>query len=290
MRRRQRAVLSRANRSIVVLTAVGLLVGGTAAGIVLLRGDGPGAALATEPPATSSPEATTSTSPTVPPTTAAPTTAAPTTAPPTTAPPTTAPPVTEPPPVEPAPFVGLRPGDEGPEVLALQQTLDANGFWLGELDGRYAALTQQAVMAFQKTNGLARDGIAGPETLAAIATAVRPVPAALSDGIEIDLERQLIFVVQGGTVVHALNTSTGRSGWRTQAGDFAFYRQIDGMRRAPLGDLYRPKYFNGGVAVHGSTSIPAQPASHGCARVSNAAIDMLWSSGAAVLGTAVSVY
>lgn len=297
MRRRQRAVLSRANRSIVVLTAVGLLVGGAAAGVVLLRGDGPGTALATEPPATSSPEATNSTVPpttaaptTAPPTTAPPTTAPPTTAPPTTVPPTTAPPVTEPAPVEPAPFEGLRPGDEGPEVLALQQTLDANGFWLGELDGRYASLTQQAVMAFQKANGLARDGIAGPETLAAIATATRPAPAVVSDGIELDLERQLILVVQGGTVVHVLNTSTGRSGWRTQPGDFAFYREIDGMRRAPLGDLYRPKYFNGGVAVHGSTSIPGQPASHGCARVSFPAMDMLWSSGLAEVGTRVVVY
>ena len=63
-----------------------------------------------------------------------------------------------------------------------------------------------------------RDGVAGPETLAALATATRPTPAVLADGIEIDLERQLLLVVRGGTVTHALNTSTGRSGWRTPAG------------------------------------------------------------------------
>jgi lipoprotein-anchoring transpeptidase ErfK/SrfK len=45
---------------------------------------------------------------------------------------------------------------------------------------------------------------------------------------------------------------------------------------APLGRLYRPVYFYGGYAVHGSGSIPAYPASHGCARVSNPAIDMIW--------------
>jgi hypothetical protein len=54
--------------------------------------------------------------------------------------------------------------------------------------------------------------------------------------------------------------------------------------------LYRPKYFRGGIAVHGSGSIPAYPASHGCARVSNAAMDLLWSSGSAALGTSVRAY
>ena len=27
------------------------------------------------------------------------------------------------------------------------------------------------------------------------------------------------------------------------------------------------KYFNGGIAVHGSGSVPATPASHGCVRI-----------------------
>jgi peptidoglycan hydrolase-like protein with peptidoglycan-binding domain len=250
-------------------------VGVATASALLLRDRGPETAVASS----------TTSSPTAPSTTARPTTTAPpTTAPPTTAPPTTTPPTTAPP--EP----GLRPGVEGPEVVALQTTLDGLGFWLGTIDGRYAHLTQQAVMAFQKAHGLARDGIAGPDTLAALATGARPAPRVVTDGIEIDLERQILLVVQGGQTQLVLNTSTGRSGWRTPPGDFTIYRQIDGMRHAPLGDLYRPKYFNGGIAVHGSTSIPGQPASHGCTRVSNAAIDMLWSSGVAEVGTRVVVY
>jgi lipoprotein-anchoring transpeptidase ErfK/SrfK len=175
-------------------------------------------------------------------------------------------------------------------VVALQTSLESLGFWLGGADGRYAHLTQQAVLAFQKANGLSRDGIAGPQTMAALATATRPVARSVADGIEIDLERQLLLVVQGGQVTHVLNTSTGRSGWRTPAGDFAIDRQIDGLRQAPLGDLYRPKYFNDGIAVHGAASIPGHPASHGCARVSVAAMDMLWSSGRAEVGTRVVVY
>jgi lipoprotein-anchoring transpeptidase ErfK/SrfK len=175
-------------------------------------------------------------------------------------------------------------------VVALQTSLESLGFWLGGADGRYAHLTQQAVLAFQKAHGLDRDGIAGPQTMAALATATRPVAVTVTDGLEIDLARQLLLVVRGGQVTHVLNTSTGRSGWRTPPGDFAIYREIDGMRHAPLGDLYRPKYFNGGIAVHGSTSIPGQPASHGCVRVSFAAMDMLWSSGLAEVGTRVVVY
>jgi lipoprotein-anchoring transpeptidase ErfK/SrfK len=31
--------------------------------------------------------------------------------------------------------------------------------------------------------------------------------------------------------------------------------------------LYYPNYISGGVAIHGSLSVPAQPASHGCIRI-----------------------
>jgi lipoprotein-anchoring transpeptidase ErfK/SrfK len=186
--------------------------------------------------------------------------------------------------------VGLRSGAEGPEVLAVQERLVELGFWLGTADGTYGSLTVQAVLAFQKANGLSRDGIAGPATLAALETATRPAPRVVTDGIEIDLERQLLLVVRGGQVRYALNTSTGRSGWRTPPGDFTVVREIDGMRHAPLGDLWRPKYFNGGIAIHGAASIPGQPASHGCARVSFAAMDMLWAEALAEVGARVVVY
>ncbi|HWS33270.1 MAG TPA: L,D-transpeptidase [Actinoplanes sp.] len=67
-------------------------------------------------------------------------------------------------------------------------------------------------------------------------------------------------------------------------------RQIDGWRDAPLGLLWRPKYFNGGIAVHGAPSVPPYPASHGCARVSIAAMTWLWKNDALPLKTTVWVY
>ena len=196
----------------------------------------------------------------------------------------------------------LEPGESGAEVTALQTRLSELGYWLGSPDGTYGQLTRQAVMAFQKAQGLSRDGVAGPASLAALQGAGRAVPHDPSGShIEIDLDRQIILVVQDGQVRWALNTSTGSgeayaspSGGSaiaaTPRGTFAVQREIDGLRRAPLGTLYRPKYFHGGIAIHGAGQIPAHPASHGCARVTNSAMDLLWSSGVTAIGTPVLVY
>ena len=140
---------------------------------------------------------------------------------------------------------------------------------MGEPDGSYGQLTRQAVMAFQKVEGLGRDGVAGPVTQERLAVAGRPTPRG-SDGLEIDLERQVLFVADGGQVRWAINTSTGNGEAYTSSsggtavaatppGQFEVQREIDGLREAPLGTLYRPKYFNGGIAIHGSGSIPANP-------------------------------
>ena len=50
----------------------------------------------------------------------------------------------------------------------------------------------------------------------------------------------------------------------------------EGWWEGDLGEIYRPKYFKGGIAVHGSSSIPNYPASHGCVRVSVPAMDFIW--------------
>jgi peptidoglycan hydrolase-like protein with peptidoglycan-binding domain len=185
----------------------------------------------------------------------------------------------------------LRPGETGSAVQSLQQQLSALGYWSGTPDGQYGDLTQQAVLAFQKAEGLSRDGIAGPETRGRLPAAQRPAGRSTSGNlIEIDLARQLLLVIQNGQVRWAFNTSTGKASTPTPAGQFSVQRQIDGYRHAELGVLYRPKYFVGGVAIHGYDSVPAHPASHACTRVSNAAMDLLWSTGVAEVGTPVWVY
>ena len=58
----------------------------------------------------------------------------------------------------------LKAGDQGAEVKAMQQRLVALGY-LAAADGIYGPRTYNAVVAFQKRNGLTSDGIAGKLTL-----------------------------------------------------------------------------------------------------------------------------
>ena len=77
----------------------------------------------------------------------------------------------------------------------------------------------------------------------------------------------------------------------TPVGTFRINRERpDGWWVGDLGQIYRPKYFIGGVAIHGSLSVPAYPASHGCVRVSVAAMDMIWEQEILPRGTTVVVY
>ena len=77
----------------------------------------------------------------------------------------------------------------------------------------------------------------------------------------------------------------------TPEGTFKVYREYtDGWESGQLGELYRPKYFKGGVAVHGAPQIPNRPVSHGCVRVSTSAMDWIWASDLLPVGTRVVVH
>lgn len=75
--------------------------------------------------------------------------------------PTTAPPMLYAKPTE----ALLRVGSVGPQVKTLQQRLKTLGYYRGDVDGQYGTGTKNAVMAFQRDNGINADGLAGPETL-----------------------------------------------------------------------------------------------------------------------------
>ncbi len=255
-------------------------------------------------------DSTTTTAPTapaVPPTTPVPpTTVRPpaTETPPTSVAPSDDPPTEVPTEVDPGPAAAsgtLRPGDRGPAVLALQQRLRSLGYWLGTPDGSYGGLTVQAVTAFQKVEGMERDGIVGPGTSAALAEAVRPEAAGSGDLIEIDKARQVLFVVRGGAVQWVVNASTGTEepyqvNGRTEMADTpAGHWQVAwahaGVDVGELGGLYWPRYFHpDGIAVHGYHDVPAYAASHGCIRVSNPAMDWIWAEGLMPIDSAVWVY
>ena len=192
-------------------------------------------------------------------------------------------------------------GDHGRAVAALQTQLIRLGYWLGTADGSFGMTTQQAVYALQKAAGLTRDGVYGPKTAAALKKGVLPrVRSASGHVIEVNLTSDLLMIVNGGKIAAVLNTSTG-GGYtytsdgvtavaHTPTGQFRIFRSVDGMDISPLGELWRPRYFYGGYAIHGSNSVPPYPASHGCVRLSDPAIDWIWAAGQAPFGTEVMVY
>src|SRR5690606_39693323 len=62
----------------------------------------------------------------------------------------------------------LRRGDEGEDVRELQEKLASFGYPVGEIDGRFGYLTEDALMEFQRDHRLRVDGIAGPQVWAAL--------------------------------------------------------------------------------------------------------------------------
>ncbi len=65
----------------------------------------------------------------------------------------------------------LRKGSTGEEVEAVQRILASYGYNLGSknpFDGKFGQMTEDAVRAFQKANGLKDDGIVGAKTWAAL--------------------------------------------------------------------------------------------------------------------------
>ncbi len=193
-------------------------------------------------------------------------------------------------------------GASGAAVVQVQNRLIGMGYWLPGANGAFDNNMQQAIYAFQKANGIARSGMVDGPTQAAFRTATRPSGRSTSGSVvEIDKTRQILMVVQDGYVRYTFNTSTGSDhpytlngvGYsaHTPEGIFSVIRQVDGPDHGPLGVLYRPKYFTwSGIAVHGYTEVPPYPASHGCTRVSNDAIDWIWANNILPIGQTVWVY
>ena len=141
-----------------------------------------------------------------------------------------------------------RPPTRRPPYATLQQRLADLSFLPPDaVDGKAGEQTRFAVMAFQKWQGLGRDGTAGPATMAALAAATRPTPRTTGAGrrFEVLLDRQLVLYIENGAVVRTLHVSSGATGYETPTGRFSVFRKetqlvvgaVQGL--APLGELLR---------------------------------------------------
>jgi hypothetical protein len=165
------------------------------------------------------------------------------------------------------------------EILEARDLLGQLGYWVDlDVTGKDVSL-RHALIAFQKIEGRNRTGVLTIEELEALRVAQSP--RVLETGyphVEIDLHRQVLFVIDvAGVSLRILPISSGSGEFFTEGGvtrqavtptgRFTVDRKIEGWRKSPLGLLYYPNYFYGGVAIHGNPSVPARPASHGCIRI-----------------------
>lgn len=182
------------------------------------------------------------------------------------------------------PAGAIQSGSKGLRTRAVQQALKDQHYDPGVVDGKFGRQVTMAVWAFQALHGLPKDGIVTPELEQLILS--KPAQAMLRPELgpthtEVDLTRQVLIVWRDGAptlithvssgsqVPYCEETEHGRNCGDavTPLGVYRYQRRIDGWRDAPLGRLYKPVYFNGGIAVHGAPSVPDHPASHGCVRI-----------------------
>jgi lipoprotein-anchoring transpeptidase ErfK/SrfK len=165
------------------------------------------------------------------------------------------------------------------EAREAEQRLSEMGFWTGPVDGVIDGNTREALIAFQKIEGMQITGRLTRRDVEAIQNAEPPQPK--DPGyrhVEVDLDRQVLMLVSDeGGVDKILPVSTG-SGKKfnekgikgtayTPRGRFRVYGKASGWKKSPLGLLYYPSYFSDGIAIHGNPDVPSTPESHGCIRV-----------------------
>ncbi len=159
-----------------------------------------------------------------------------------------------------------------------EQRLSELGYWTGTIDGRFDPATRSALIAFQKWQGRPITGQLTPDELEAIRTSDAPKARELGYAhVEVDLDRQVLMWVNEDGGVRVLPISSGNdkpfvdegqtSIAYTARGRFLVYDKEVGWGNGPLGSVYYANFISGGVAIHGSPSVPMQPASHGCIRI-----------------------
>lgn len=165
------------------------------------------------------------------------------------------------------------------ELNEARQRLFDLGYWVNLSPTKKDDSFHHALIAFQKVEKLKPTGQLSFENLNVLRTAERPQPHFMQGAhIEVDLTKQVLFLVNDQNQVERIlpissgNNKTFESeGWEREAitpiGRYFIQRKIEGWRKGPLGEMYYPNYILGGLAIHGSPSVPSYPDSHGCVRI-----------------------
>jgi PKD domain./L,D-transpeptidase catalytic domain./Putative peptidoglycan binding domain. len=153
-------------------------------------------------------------------------------------------------------------GARGASVRALERRLVELHYALKGVDGFFGQDDYDAVLAFQKVNGMPRTGSVDRVLWRRLAGVSVPRARFGGDHVEVDKTRQVLFEVRKGKVALAVQVSTGATG-NTPLGVWHVYSRVPGWSWV----LWYPTFFLRGFAIHGYPDVPAYPASHGCVRV-----------------------
>ncbi|HVY09582.1 MAG TPA: peptidoglycan-binding protein [Mycobacteriales bacterium] len=200
-------------------------------------------------------------------------------------------------------------GNRGADVSALQKRLRTLHYDVGPKSSFYGWDMVHAVTAFQKAQGFFRTGRADRKVWKHLAAPKRPQLRhrhVRGTSVEVDLTRQILMIGRNGHVWRILDTSTAggyvytdsageQATAITPIGHFVIQYKIDHLVKDRLGTLWRPSYFDtSGDAIHGEGNsnagydVPAHPASHGCVRITNLAVDRYYNTFA--VGVPVWIY
>jgi lipoprotein-anchoring transpeptidase ErfK/SrfK len=169
-------------------------------------------------------------------------------------------------------YPNLKLKSEGPLVWYLEYQLTALMYRPGPIDGIFDIRTRDAVLAFEKVEKLKRDGIAGDNLFKRLANAETPLPKRdeLGTRVEVDLTRQVLFMITDNKVTQIVHVSTGAATKSTLTGHFEIEHKMAGWVTSSYRTaMYYTSFFDFDhrLAIHGYAQVPVWPASHGCVRV-----------------------
>lgn len=186
----------------------------------------------------------------------------------------------------------------------IEYQLDELKLPTGAVNYRWDEKTKRGLCAWRELNGLPvhRKMPTVEEQALIMSTTKLPLPATLKVGLNINRQCQVLYwVTQNSTTLKkslkgVFPVSSGAPGYdNTASGTYPIKRRINSWHESTLYEdamMYRPMYFRGPVALHGSavdSLVKPYPASHGCVRMLHKHIDAMWSGGVRI-GTPVHIY
>jgi lipoprotein-anchoring transpeptidase ErfK/SrfK len=195
-----------------------------------------------------------------------------------------------------------------PNLQAAQLIMTKFGIPTGPVDGKFGPQTARGFCAFRQIVPGSRPhrGTYSGGTLQRLNEynaryrSLRDIPAPTRSGqstyVLVNETCQVLIYVENGRYVKVMPVSTGKSGYNTPNGEYSLgytqrgwscstaYPEGCGTHQegrfaaahGSHGNMYNKRRFTGAYYIHGSTSVPTYPASHGCIRVTVGDSDWLY--------------